>query len=90
MTELAQARSARRGRRSRPQTVEGLQQEIADKRGDLREDLDLLRDAVSVQLDPIAQLRRHPRAVAVLAGVAALAVGWMAVAFVRAMRTASR
>jgi hypothetical protein len=87
MTELAHPGIGKRGRpRARPRTVAALQQEIAEKRGDLREDLDLLRDAVSVQLDPIAQLRAHPRALAVVAGVAAVAVGWMAVAFVRAMR----
>jgi hypothetical protein len=83
MTELAQRRI--KPRRA-PKTVAGLQQEIAQKRGDLAEDLDLLRDAVSVQLDPIVQLRAHPR---LALGVSVAAVGIacvLAFAFLRAMR----
>jgi hypothetical protein len=73
-------------RPSRPRTVGALQVEIAQKRGDLAEHLDLLRDAISVRLDPLAQLRAHPRIALALAGITVGIAAFLAVAFVRGVR----
>lgn len=75
-------------RRRRPKSAAALQLEIAQKRGDLAEDLDLLRDAVAVRLDPRAQLRAHPRIALGIAGVALGAALLLGFAFYRAVRNA--